>query len=109
MEVRTLGRLKAYILVFDRDDTIDYTAFHSALTKLPTIETWWHYLKSTYLIVSRYSATELNTEVIKISPGKLLFIVEVNLKNRNGYLPQEAWDWLVKISQRIEPSPDLLQ
>jgi hypothetical protein len=108
MEVRTLGRLKAYVLVFDRDDTIDYTAFHNALTSSSLVETWWHYLKSSYLIISRYSATELNTAVMRIVPDKQLFIVEINLKNRNGFLPQAAWDWLTKITQRIEPSPDLL-
>jgi len=108
MQVRTLGRLRAYIIAFDMDDNINYNDFHKKLASINGVETWWHYLKSSYLIVTRHSATQLNKEVMKISPGKKMLIVEINIKNRDGYLPKVAWDWLQNITDKLEPPPPSL-
>jgi hypothetical protein len=108
MQARALGKLKAYMIVFDMDDSINYNDFHNKLTALSCIETWWHYLKSSYLVASRYSAMQLNEEVMKIVPNKRILIVELNIKNRSGALPQVAWDWINTISNKIEPPFNLL-
>lgn len=110
MKIRIPGKRRAYILVFDRDDNIDYTKFHKELVALQEIETWWHYLQSSYILISKYSATRLNEVVTKLIPGKKILIVELNLKNRNGILPEKAWDWLKKYEQELNDiSPNMLQ
>jgi len=100
--MRLAGRRRAYILTFDRDDLRDYKVFHDTLAKTPEVITWWHYIKSSYIIISKHSANVLAQEILKIAPNKRLLIVEVNLKNRNGLLPKEAWEWLTKQQEFIE-------
>lgn len=101
----TLGKRRAYMLVFDRDDNTDYTKFHNDLVALPQIETWFHYLTSSYVLISRRSATYLNDKIIQLIPGKRILIVELNLKNRNGILPEKAWEWLKKYEKELSDSP----
>lgn len=86
---------RAYILTFDRDDNRNYKAIHDKIVNLPSVITWWHYIKSSYIIIaSTNSATELNNEILEAFPKKRFLLIEVNLRNRNGRLPLEAWDWI---------------
>lgn len=89
---------KAYILIFDRDDDVDYKEFHNSITKLSNVLNWWHYIKSSYILITDTStATELNNLIKPLVPkDKSILIMEVNLKNRNGLLVKEAWDWMKK-------------
>lgn len=108
-KIRIVGKRRAYILTFDRDDNTDYTKFHNELIAIRGIETWFHYLKSSYVLISKYSASQLNEEINKLVPGKRLLIVELNLKNRNGILPEKAWEWLKTYAQELDDiSPNLL-
>lgn len=94
---------RAYILTFDRDDGMNFKEFHDNLTKLPSVISWWHYIKSSYILISNQtSATRLNDEIRTLIPkGKSILIIEVNLKNRNGLLVQDAWDWLKRETNKI--------
>ena len=93
---------KAYLLTFDRDDEINYKDFHAKLTTLPGVINWWHYIKSSYILIASYeTATELNNLIVPLLPkGKTMLLIEVNLKNRNGLLVKNAWDWLKKQQQK---------
>ncbi len=95
----------AYILTFDRDDEVDYRKFHEQLTSLPSVITWWHYIKSSYILISRTgNATELNKQIIELVPeGKIMLLIEINLKNRNGLLVKAAWEWLRKQDLKMNP------
>lgn len=95
---------RAYILVFDRDDEMDYKAFHAQLTNLDGVITWWHYIKSSYILISNLtSATKLNEQIVPlVLSGKTMLLIEINLKNRNGLLTKEAWDWLKSQQLKIE-------
>lgn len=95
---------KAYILIYDRDDDMDYKAFHKAITSLPEVLNWWHYIKSSYILISSLtSSTKLNQLIVPLIPkGKSILIIEVNLKNRNGLLVPKAWDWLRKQQKEID-------
>jgi hypothetical protein len=94
---------RAYILTFDRDDEMNYKEFHRNLTELPGVITWWHYIKSSYILISNQtSATKLNEEIKTLIPsGKSILLIEVNLKNRNGLLVKDAWEWLKREASRI--------
>lgn len=95
---------KAYILVFDRDDNMDYSALHKRITTLPEVVNWFHYIKSSYILISTLtSSTKLNDLIKPFFPtGKSILLIEVNLKNRNGLLVAKAWEWLKKQQMQVE-------
>lgn len=87
-------KYKAYIIVFDRKEGVDFKAFHEKLVALPEVQTWWHYIKSAYIIISdKQSANDLIKILLPFTPVKLLLITEINLKNRNGLLTEKGWAW----------------
>jgi len=87
---------KAYILTFDKNEKIGTPTFHTTLTEAKGIETWWHYLESTYILVveDNISATNITDFIIKVAPECYFFVSGLNLKEHNGWLPQKAWDWI---------------
>ena len=86
---------KAYILTFDRDDDYDYKNIHDRIVSLPEVLNWFHYVKSSYILIATVnSATTLNNKLMRIMSNKRFLLIEVNIENRNGRLPQEGWEWL---------------
>lgn len=90
--------MKIYILIFEREFTKSYTGFHSDLTEHPDVINWWHYVKSVYLIKTSVAVNELSEMVITLLRRYSLnvrhLVIEVNLDNRQGMLPDEAWKWI---------------
>jgi hypothetical protein len=84
---------KAYILSFDRDDNLDYVTIHHKITNLSSVTNWAHYLRSSYVLIANNSVHALQYEITKIMPNKQFLLIEVNLKNLQGWLPKEAWEW----------------
>ena len=90
---------KAYIINFDKGgvlDTFDYKKFHTSLTTTKGVINWWHYLESSYIIIAEWNVNAKNVSdlVGELMPNKLFFVCELNLKNHNGWLPNEAWEWI---------------
>ena len=83
--------------MFDIASVGNHVEFHNKLIALPSIINWFHYIKSSYILVSNVSsATMISNDIRKILPNNRFLVVELNLKNRNGILPEKAWDWLRK-------------
>ncbi len=92
---------KAFILSFDRDDELNYVEIHKMITGLPIVLNWFHYVKSSYILITNVeSATNLNHEILKIFVDKEFLLMEVNIINRNGWLPEKAWDWIRRESNK---------
>jgi len=92
---------KAYILNFDKEggyDTFNYVEFHNTLITTKGIINWWHYLESSYILIveSNITATNISDFIRQIAPNKYFFVAEIKLENHNGWLPQEAWEWINK-------------
>ncbi len=92
---------KAYIINFDKGgilDSFDYKKFHDSITTAKGVVNWWHYLESSYIIITNNTTTATNVSdfVIQHMPNKHFLVAELNLKNHNGWLPKEAWDWINK-------------
>ncbi len=93
--------MKSYIVTFDKGgilDTFDYAKFHEQLTNAKGLLSWWHYLPTSYiLLVPDSSNSALITQfILPLAPNKHFFVAKVDLKDHNGWLPQEAWDWINK-------------
>lgn len=89
-----------FIVNFDRQANLSYRSFHDAFVAHPQISRWCHYIKSSYLIGTNLTVSELSnhyTETAKQHGLKTTHLVlKVDLNERNGMLPREAWDWFRK-------------
>lgn len=80
------------------------TANYSKLiSTLKSSTNWWHYLSTTWLIVTPMEPVEYS-ELLKkcIYKGDRFFIVDITNQKRQGWLPQEAWDWIKKTENKIK-------
>ena len=85
----------AYALMFDRDDQINYKELHHKLISLECVKNWFHYIKSSYILISDLpTAYEFNKEVSKVLKDKNYLIVAIDLKDIEGWLPGRAWSWV---------------
>lgn len=94
-------RRKAYIICIAKGgvlDKFDYKQFHDTLTTAKGVIDWWHYLETTYIIITEQyvMASNVGQFVRQIAPQKELFVCELNLSNHDGWLTKEAWDWINK-------------
>lgn len=89
-----------YIITFDRKPGGSYKFFHEQFVSSPLITGWFHYIKSSYIIKSESSAHDISalfTEAAKSNQIPTTHLVmEVNLSNRQGMLPKDAWEWIKK-------------
>lgn len=95
----------AYILTFDRSDSLNYKAIHDKIIKMDGLVNWFHYIRSSYILIHKEEkAYPLTKKIESIMPNKRFFLVEINLNNRNGWLPKEAWEWLNKQAKLLNIS-----
>lgn len=95
---------KSYILTFDKNSFIGSKEFHGKLTTANGIESWWHYMESSYILIVKenISASDIANYVRQIAPDCNFFTCELNMKNHNGWLQQKAWDWINDQNKNIK-------
>jgi hypothetical protein len=69
----------------------DYSGLYKAIKDLGT---WWHHLESTWLVDTKLNATEIWAKLQShVDKNDSMLIIRV-AGDKNGWLPQEAWDWI---------------
>jgi len=69
----------------------DYSGLIEELKKSPG---WWHYLESTWLIQTDETATQLYKRLAdKIDRDDSILVIQAG-KDRQGWLPEKAWEWI---------------
>ncbi len=92
----------AYILIFDRDDQTNYKVLHDKLVALKCIKNWFHYIKSSYILITdKPTANDLDKEVSSIFTEKNYLLVGIDLKDSQGWLPKKAWEWIERQSKLV--------
>lgn len=84
--------MKVYSITYDLSaPNRNYDGLHEAIKKCGM---WWHYLESTWLVKTTSTPSEIfNKLSSEIDKNDSLLIIEVR-NNKNGWLPQKAWDWI---------------
>lgn len=72
----------------------DYSGLYEAIK---TTGAWWHYLGSTWLVDTALDADQIVQRLGPHCDGNDKLLVIRMGSDRQGLLPQEAWEW---ISQR---------
>jgi hypothetical protein len=91
---------KVYIIISSAEGNFDRVKFHSYVKSLHAssyIKSWWHYIPGgQYFFTSDLEVNQLYNLFAKHLPGRYFVIMEVDVKNRQGWLPKKAWDWFKK-------------
>jgi hypothetical protein len=82
-----------YLISYDlRKPGRDYTSLHNAIKSAPT---WWHYIESTWIIKTEKSIEDWYNKIRATTDSNDSFIiVDITKQNRQGWLPQKAWEWI---------------
>ena len=81
-----------YVVSYDlRKPGKDYKGLSEELQRSPG---WWHYLESTWLIVTSDNASQLyNRLAHHLDTGDSILVIEAG-SDRQGWLPKDAWTWI---------------
>ncbi len=81
-----------YVVSYDLSKSRNYTGLHEALKGYPS---WWHYLDSTWLIISQNDSQQVYRELSQhIDPEDKMLVMEAG-KDYYGWISEHTW-------QRIE-------
>lgn len=89
-----------YLISYDlKSADRNYDGLYKAIKGLG--RKWWHYLDSTWFIVTDSSINQCSEILRKeIDGNDLLLILDVtNYPEANGWLPSKAWEWLTDNKQ----------
>ncbi|MBI4095179.1 MAG: hypothetical protein HY435_03235 [Candidatus Liptonbacteria bacterium] len=69
----------------------DYTSLYEAIKNLGA---WWHYLDSTWLVDTQMTTSQVSNQLKpKMDQNDHFLVIRVT-KDYQGWLPQEAWNWM---------------
>lgn len=87
-----------YIVIFDRQLLPAYKTFHDLFVKHSRIKNWWHYVKSSYIIITDLTASELSDHFTACAKEAGIptthLVVKVDMSERQGMLIKDAWTWI---------------
>ena len=71
-----------------------------------TFEDWMHYMECNWVVVSDKSVKEITDSLVpwvrnSDESHQLMLVTELDPANVNGWLPQGAWDWIIKTKREI--------
>lgn len=76
----------------------NYDALYDLLKSAPS---WWHYLNSTWLIYTPENVDVWQKKIrVAINSNDSFIVIDITRQNRNGWLPQKAWDWIKEYEKR---------
>ena len=95
--------MKVYLITYDLNNP--HKDYSSLYEKIKSLGRWWHYLDSTWIVATRNSSSQIN-DILKAVLDSDDGILVIEVKNDyNGWLPEEAWDWMrqnISVSNNVK-------
>ena len=84
--------MKAYSITYDlKAPGRNYESLYEAIKETGK---WWHYLESTWLIITDKTSRQIwDSLAPTIDKNDLLLIIEIR-NDSYGWLPEKAWEWI---------------
>lgn len=80
------------IITYSLKNKLDYAPFYDAIKT--NAGAWWHYMDSTFIVDTYHSASGFAKFLYPHMDSKDRLLIVKLAKDYEGWLPQEAWDWL---------------
>ena len=93
---------KIYLVTYNSDEPFNKATFHNYMSSLypKLIEDWWHYIDTTYFILSSLSVNNFYNLIFPGIPRRYILVIEINVNNAQGWLPSKAWTWIQKYQDK---------
>lgn len=86
-----------------RNTARDYSPFFVALRG--NVLQWWHFIEQTCVVFTHHDASNLTKALLPhIEKSDSLLVVQIEPHQFQGWLPQQAWDWLTGVSEATAPT-----
>jgi hypothetical protein len=96
---------QTYLIALDaREPQADASRFRHALKNNGNIKDWWNYIPHVYLVKSDLNADELSADIWQRTKLRRFLVMQVNVAESEGMLPDEAWNWMRKREDELETS-----
>ena len=90
-----------YLITYDKNLFKSYQPLQQAIMSIS--EEWWHHLQNTWLIKTELNANQIFDRLKRtVSVNDRLLIIQIAPNvDYQGYLPQDAWDWIAENSLSV--------
>lgn len=83
-----------YLVSYDLNKDKDYEKLYK---ELKNSSNWWHYLDSTWLVVTQESIKSFRDRIkSKMDDDDTLLVFNVTNQEYSGWLTDKAWNWIRK-------------
>jgi hypothetical protein len=84
-----------YAIVIDpRNYPYHAVDLHRLIKDAPDFTAWWHYIDNVYIVKTSLSEDAISEMIRDTTKEANLLVIKVNIKDSQGWLPKEAWDWI---------------
>lgn len=86
--------MNKYLITYDlKNKSIkNYESLYSAIKNTGP---WWHYLDSTWIVKSNFTATQIWNQLGQhLLRNDFILVIKIDTSDKWGWLPQDAWNWL---------------
>jgi hypothetical protein len=91
---------RTYLITFDLlDPTLDLDGLKAFVTTTPMFESWWNHIPGVFLVVSDRDAGAISKAMRQHTKSARLLVVEANMSESEGLLPEQSWNWIRRRSQ----------
>jgi len=88
--------MSQYLIAYNNTQGFDSNKIHQVITTIPTVTDWWHYLPNLYIVSTIRNAKYLADKIIPYFQGLLFLVVRLDMRDYNGVLNKDAWEWIRK-------------
>ena len=86
--------MSLYLITYDlKKPRQNYIALYDEIKKSFK---WWHYLDSTWIVHTHENANQIYSRLrVHLDENDFILVTQLGY-DKQGWLPQDAWDWLTK-------------
>jgi len=83
---------KAYLITYDYKGSAEN--YEGLFNELKAFQKWWHYINNSWIVITSHDSNSIYRKLKPHLDEKInLLVIEVG-KDRSGWLPIKAWDWI---------------
>ena len=93
------------LIVLDADvSSKDHAEIMRFIKEDDGISAWWHHMKPAYIVRTQYDPDDITDNILNILDVSRFIVVNANMGEINGWVPEKAWSWIRKQTRKYPAS-----